>query len=139
MEKKAYVTPMAIEEQFAPNQYIASCTALDDEDEIRCINPYHNSANRQWLRTSNNNYNSVISASVFSQANCTTIISLDNPKTAGGYTPSYGATVYGADGTPYTCTQPVRVGRTTYYVPAGAARWNFCYGAYVNNPTQTMS
>lgn len=133
--KKTYVTPCAIEECFAANNYVAGCQkhiiSNSTNNGMRCANPSHGHFGRDYF------------TSVWVEATNTTCrikITKNSPKTAtngNNFQPVNGATVYGADGEQYICNGTYKRGGTTYYVPTtGDSRIiRACYGSYVNPGT----
>lgn len=138
MGKKMYVTPMAVEEAFVVNCYVAKCNnkvSSSEGDQYRCINPNH--AHSTWNGTGE------IIGYVFVEATttaCTMIVTASTVKTqlmsdGSNSQPALGATVYGPNGEPYTCTveRTYPSGRDTksYYIPTT----DNCYGSFVNEGT----
>ena len=128
--KKVYTTPIAEEEAFAANTYVAKCaidiSSTSTQNKMRCIIPWHDDYNEYftsvWLDAT--------------ASNCDIKVTKNTTKTAtngNNFQPTYGATVYGADGTAYTCTKQY----DTYYLPWSKPRWGQTdqsqhVGSYVN-------
>lgn len=138
MGKKMYVTPMAVEEAFVVNCYVAKCNnkvSSSEGDQYRCINPDHDHST--W------NGEGLIIGYVFVEATttaCTMKVTTSTVKTqlmSGGSNsqPAYGAIVYGPNGEAYECTEEKTYlsGRDTksYYIPTT----DKCYGSFVNEGT----
>ena len=136
MGKKTYVTPMAVEEAFVANCYVAKCNNSVSEstgDQYRCINPSHDHST--W-----NGVGEIIGY-VYVEATttaCTMKVTTNTVKTvlAGSNSqPAQNAIVYGPNGKAYTCTEKRTTGSgwntITYYIPDT----NDCYGSFVNEGT----
>ena len=142
MGKKTYVTPMAVEEAFVANSYVAKCNNKVSEstgNQYRCINPYHSHS------TINKTPGEIIGY-VFVEATntaCTMIVTSSTVKTTlidsnNGH-PVQGATVYGPNGQAYTCNTAYTTGsgrnQTTWYIPSDSDNSSKCYGSFINEGT----
>ncbi len=133
--KKPYVTPVAVEECFEPNSYIAACEyrTTGTANGMRCVNPYHA------------HYGQYYFAGVWIEgvAACTTVVTSDSTKSSGGgYMPDAYSVVYLAGLDPSSnhvvADTPVAVRGSQYYVPAEVAAEqasSFCYGIYKHDGT----
>ncbi len=136
MAKKKYVSPIAMEESFNPNEYIALC---DTTSQMRCMNPYHRDHYDSYYFTT---------AVFTTEKTCTqTLIASNALKTTtigDSNEPARNAWVYTVNGTALQTTQTYTVGygrnRKTYYVPATVTSADSpCYGAYKNGPSETTN
>lgn len=139
MGKKTYVTPMAVEEAFVANCYVAKCqlniSSTSTQNKMRCIIPWHDDYNEYftsvWLDATS--------------SNCEVKVTRESTKTntdGNAFHPTSGATVYGADGTTYTCnveyttTSWGKEEHHGYYLPWANGTSNVpCVGSYVNTGT----
>lgn len=139
--KRTYMTPVAVEEAFVANHYIAACdwhiTSTSGNNRMQCANPSHaHFKNGEyftsvWVEATNSTCQIMVTQDGIGR---TEILNNNN------FRPAEGATVYGATGITYTCTKTYWRGKTRYYVPSfvsgpsnqGSSASNPCYGTYVN-------
>lgn len=133
--KREYVTPVATEEAFVANHYVAACdwhiTSTSGNNRMQCANPSHGHfmdgtyITSVWVEATQSTCQIKVSQSGIGRTEI-----LDNNNA----TPARNAVVYGIDGTRYYCTDTYR----GYNVPGfvnrrgQADRNNVCYGTYVN-------
>ena len=138
--KRVYETPIAREELFVANTYIAGCSlnisSTSTQNKMKCIIPWHNHKNNEYF------------ASVWLDAtasNCSIKVTRTTTKTSvlngNNFHPAENAIVYGADGTAYKCTEeysasssnkPGQSGQA-YYLPWSKGDTDtVCVGSYVN-------
>lgn len=133
--KREYVTPVAFEESFAANSYVAACewqiTSTAGNNRMQCANPSHSHfmngtyITSVWVAATNTTCQIIVDQSGIGR---TEILNNNNA------TPARNAVVYGIDGTRYYCTDTYR----GYNVPdfvnwrGENGRNNVCYGTYVN-------
>ncbi len=135
--KKKYMTHIATEEIFAPNNYIASCqiktSSTSTANKMQCINPTHTHSMPRgghyyfagvWVEADMSGCNIVINPNTNPK---TDVVSNNNSR------PAYGATVYGLNQSS-VCTRTYNLYGTRYYVPANV-EYVGCYGSYRNNGT----
>lgn len=133
--KKNYLLPVATEECFIPNEYVAACQ-LDIHSEasaakFQCANPSHshfmngNYIGAVFVEADNNVCTLIWDKDQMVQ---TTILDGNNAQ------PAEGATVYGEDGTKYTCNYTYnKPGGIQYYVPwQNMQSASDCYCTIVN-------
>lgn len=139
-DKKVYQTPLAVEEAFEANSYVAACqwqiTSSSGNNRMQCANPKHGHF-----------MNGTYFTSVWIEAtNSTCQIKVDRSgigKTdtnGNNAEPVWGATVYGANGDTYKCIETYTRDKgtrdaKTYYVPSfvnTSSDGGPCYGSYVN-------
>lgn len=133
--KREYVTPVATEEVFAANNYVAACewqiTSTSGNNRMQCANPSHSHfmngtyITSVWVEATNTTCQIKVDQSGIGR---TEILNGNNA------TPARNAVVYGVDGTRYYCTDRYN----GYNVPdfvnwrGQSDRNNVCYGTYVN-------
>ena len=137
--KREYVTPVAFEESFAANSYVAACdwhiTSTSGNNRMQCANPSHahfmngTYITSVWVDATNTTCQIIVDQSGIGR---TEILNNNNAQ------PASGAVVYGVSGTQYYCTSTWR----GYNVPDFVAEQrrgnqrpsldNPCYGTYVN-------
>lgn len=133
--KREYVTPVATEEVFAANNYVAACewqiTSTSGNNRMQCANPSHSHfmngtyITSVWVEATNTTCQIKVDQSGIGR---TEILNGNNA------TPARNAVVYGVDGTRYYCTNRYN----GYNVPdfvnrrGQSDRNNVCYGTYVN-------
>ncbi len=133
--KREYVTPVATEEAFVANHYVAACdwqiTSSSGNNRMQCANPSHRHfmngtyITSVWVEATNTTCQIIVDQSGIGR---TEILNGNNA------TPAKNAVVYGIDGTPYYCTSKYG----NYNVPSFVNGWgendpdNVCYGTYVN-------
>ena len=131
MGKKTYVTPMAVEEAFVANCYVAKCNnsvKTVTKNQYQCVNPYHTHVKGDYI-------GSVWVEGVAGDQCTHNITDADTQmtKSSDGYHPSYGAIVYGrTSGETYTCTVQYR---GEFYVPSGTSETSPCWGSYIYSGT----
>ncbi len=125
MEKKDYVKPVAVEEEFVPNCYCSKCGIQITNNGMRCINPRHNHYDAGY-------FTSVWIAGA--GTTCETIVTNNTPKSnaSGGMTIPRGDACLFADGRTEYATNTYRSGGTRYYVPSSYEKPapSGCYGSY---------
>lgn len=125
MERKDYVKPVAIEEEFVPNSYCSKCGIQITNNGMRCINPRHNHYDAGY-------FTSVWIAGA--GTTCETIVTSATPKSNadGGMTIPYGDACLFADGHTERATETYRSWGTKYYVPSSYQKSapSGCYGSY---------
>lgn len=142
--KRKYETPVATEELFAANTYIAACewqiTSESGNNRMQCANPSHSHfmngtyITSVWVDATNTTCQIIVDQSGIER---TEILNGNNAE------PARNAFVYGVDGTQYVCDSTYQLvsgsGRNqtikTYYVPSIVTRLGSnspCYGTYVN-------
>lgn len=134
--KKTYMTPIATEERFVANEYVAKCTwqitSESGNNRMKCANPSHD-------HFASNYFTSVWVAATHST--CQIIVTQDGiGKTAiyerNNFFPLDNAIVYGAKGEIYNCTTKYyrEADKLHYNVPSNVTGKNTgpCYGTYVN-------
>lgn len=137
MEKKKYVTPVAEEEAFVANSYVAKCTLSLTGNGMRCINPYHN-------HYDSGGYFTYVWIEVAGDA-CTTVVDENTTKSQHpGRTAYPGESVLFKDGTTRTADNQVTVRGNIYYVPSGLTSTTQilpadCYGLYYNDGSVTQN
>ena len=134
------MTPVAIEEAFAANNYVAACdwqiTSTSGNNRMQCANPSHRHFmngtyfTSVWVDATNTTCQIIVDQSGIGR---TEILNGNNAQ------PARGAVVYGVNGTQYYCTSTWG----GYNVPGFVAQYggrgnqdpstkNPCYGTYVN-------
>ena len=132
------MTPVAIEEAFAANNYVAACdwqiTSTSGNNRMQCANPSHRHFmngtyfTSVWVDATNTTCQIIVDQSGIGR---TEILNGNNAQ------PARGAVVYGEHGAQYYCNSTWR----GYYVPSFVAQYggnqnsstrNPCYGTYVN-------
>ena len=138
--KREYVTPVATEEAFVANHYVAACdwhiTSTSGNNRMQCANPSHGHfmdgtyITSVWVEATQSTCQIKVSQSGIGR---TEILNGNNAQ------PARGAVVYGVSGTQYYCNSTWG----GYNVPSFVARYggrgnqdsstqNPCYGTYVN-------
>lgn len=130
--KRAYGTPVAREEEFLANNYVASCnwhiTSESGNNKMMCANINHDHCmdgtyfTSVWVEATNSTCQIIVDKS-----------GIGKTEVVGGSTwlPARGATVYGKNGEKYSCNKTIRKNGQTYYVPF-TNKNSPCYGSYVN-------
>lgn len=133
--RRVYETPVATEEMFVANSYIAACdwqiTSTSGNNRMQCANPSHRHfmngtyITSVWVEATNSTCQIKVNQNGIGK---TEILNGNNAQ------PAKDAVVYGVDGTQYYCTDTYR----GYNVPE-FVNWkgqldsnNVCYGTYVN-------
>lgn len=138
-DKKVYQTPLAVEEAFEANSYVAACqwqiTSSSGNNRMQCANPKHEHFmngtyfTSVWIEATNSTCQIKVDKSGIGK---TKVLNGNNAE------PAWNATVYGANGETYTCSSTYTKsgsGRKTYYVPSFVntnLNGGPCYGSYVN-------
>lgn len=133
--RRVYETPVATEEMFVANSYIAACdwhiTSTSGNNRMQCANPSHSHfmngtyITSVWVEATNSTCQIKVTQDGIGRTN---VINGNNAQ------PARNAVVYGIDGTRYYCNR--RYGN--YNVPNFVNRLgesdprNVCYGTYVN-------
>lgn len=138
--KREYVTPVAVEETFAANTYVAACewqiTSTSGNNQMQCANPSHSHFmngtyfTSVWVEATNSTCQIKVDQSGIGK---TDILNNNNAQ------PAKGAVVYGAAGTQYYCTSSWKGYNVPDFVSSNGG-WgnqnssskNPCYGTYVN-------
>ncbi len=134
--KREYVRPVAVEEVFVANNYVAACdwqiTSTSGNNRMQCANPSHSHfmdgtyITSVWVEATNSTCQIKVDQSGIGRTEL--VPGGENSQ------PARNAVVYGIDGTRYYCTDTYR----GYNVPDFVNRWgqldqnNVCYGTYVN-------
>lgn len=134
--KKVYQTPVAVEEAFEANSYVAACqwhiTSTSGNNRMQCANPKHDHFmdgtyfTSVWIEATNSTCQIKVDKSGIGKTN---ILNNNNAE------PAFNATVYGKNGELYTCDDTYTKRRKTYYVPSfvnSETNGGACYGSYVN-------
>ena len=137
---REYVTPVAIEEEFAANNYVAACdwqiTSTSGNNRMQCANPSHRHfmngtyITSVWVEATNSTCQIKVSQSGIGR---TEILNGNNAQ------PAKGAVVYGVTGAQYYCKStwggynvPSFVAQYGYNGNQRPSTQNPCYGTYVN-------
>lgn len=133
--KREYVTPVATEEAFVANHYVAACdwqiTSTSGNNRMQCANPSHSHfmngtyVTSVWVEATQSTCQIKVSQSGIGR---TEILNGNNA------TPARNAVVYGIDGTQYYCTDRYNGYNVPSFVNSLGERdpRNVCYGTYVN-------
>ncbi len=130
--KKAYTPPVATEEVFVANNYIAACQtstkSTSTANKMQCINPSHPHS------MTNGGHYYFAGVWVSADTNGCDIVVTPGQKTSytGNWETTYGTKVYSKEMGAMVCN--IRRGNiySRYYVPSNLT---YCYGAYINNGT----
>lgn len=135
-DKKVYQTPLAVEEAFEANSYVAACqwqiTSSSGNNRMQCANPKHGHFmngtyfTSVWIEATNSTCQIKVDKSGIGKTN---ILHGNNAE------PAPNATVYGANGETYICNGIYRKSGKKYYVPSfvnNESNGGACYGSYVN-------